>query len=206
MNVVGIKKKRLLTMPIDDALETLEGVPEYVLENIPKIELIIPKTLAELEEKYSDYYKFWINKLEKDYELRVLPNQKYKDILNTNTFELQYVCNIYDNKEVPFEERKKFVILYHDNTHETRQSAHISKNKFRKYMLQSVTHNSWTDDFRDETPENIRKLNKSEKKSLRDWFYKTEESILKDIPELKEFIEKYKIKSDEVRFTSRVVY
>jgi hypothetical protein len=164
-------------MPIDDALETLEEVPEYALkEPISNV----PETIEELQEKYN--HKFIIEndkKTEGYINISTLKNN-YKDIIDNNQGVILYSVMIASGdygEGIPIKERDRYMILLKnctDNDEDALQFIHKSENNNFEHHDVKETH-----------------LSESFKSILEKWFNETEAFILKEIPELEEFVKNY---------------
>jgi hypothetical protein len=154
-------------MPIDDALELLEGAPNHILKKPLEIPLTIPKTLREFQKMYAD--KFNIN---------IYGNHNINFSYNKNESKIEYILIL--NEKMSIERRSKFIFLRNE-----KGLGEVKKGiKFQpkigtfEYVLENTAYEP-------------KQLGKETKKELREWGKDVEKYILKEIPELEGFVKKY---------------
>jgi hypothetical protein len=151
-------------MPIDDLLAELEGVPDHML----KEPLKIPKTIKDLQEIYPDYkiskYAYGTN------TLSIISTE-------TNKNNTDYVIDLKGDEE-KLHERNRCVFLIDKGESVYQAIKYNIDSDFWQYIYEYKTYNS------DEVPKDI-------KEYLEKWLEETDESILKEIPELEEFVKQY---------------
>jgi hypothetical protein len=156
-------------MPIDDALEQLEGVPERILNKR------FPETIHELARRYKD--KFKINICENsDVLLNIEPLDMYKDIFGKEYFKLIYNFDLGYPLNIPLSNRYRSISLRTNNGLAWQNVNKFEDDLYGNYIVSGRHTRS--------APVEI-------KKDLEKWFDKTEAFILKEIPELEEFVDKY---------------
>jgi hypothetical protein len=161
----------IINMPIDDALEKLEGVPEHVLSKLPKLK--IPEDIEELRIKYANKFKIYENHEDEDWlEIETLESD-YKDIYGERRHRLQY-SHRFGKKEYAGDPLK---CAYLCNDSSVWQSVYcITEDHYTRYIIQN--------NFKS-TP------SETEKIKLEKWFKETEKFFLENIPELEEFVKNY---------------
>jgi hypothetical protein len=159
-------------MPIDDALDLLKGVPDYVLKEMPKIITRIPETIEDLQEMYKNKFRIFKDKMHNGWLNIQSLTYDYRDLDNAGGYALQYTCNL---KEVgQLNERERGVILR--NSFDFWQSAFRNKDYFYKFLIRNGS---------------MRSVEEADKIRLEKWFDEGEAFILKEIPELEEFVKQY---------------
>jgi hypothetical protein len=152
-------------MPIDDALESLEGVPKHLLKTY-----LIPTTIEELQEMYEDKFEIYTGDGNSWWKSIKLLNQNNRDINGNVRKTLLYSFNLTSE---PLKRRVRCLELF-DNRDDDVQLIYKDNDLFRSPSIMYKTEN-----------------NNKTKKDIEEWFDKTEKLILKSIPELEEFVEKY---------------
>jgi hypothetical protein len=166
-------------MPIDDALETIKGVPEHVLKEPLEIITKFPQTVEELQERYKDKFEItlkisntntrWIN---------IIDANKYSD--SNNKFLLCYTIGI--DKPLEDLDKKGRTVIIRESRHYALKGAYYNYyDGFWRYIHEGCMY----------TNDEINKLNTDKIKDLKKWFSKNEDFFLKEIPELNEFVKNY---------------
>jgi hypothetical protein len=151
-------------MPIDEALELLEGVPEYLL----KTKKLIPRTIEELAEMYK--HKFNIEENNNNFDIKFL--DEHTDIDGDGSYILVYTIYLKDEKQINKSIRD--TVLYDINGSTWQQIENTCNDHFNAQWVRGT----YTENILD-------------RGALEEWFNKTEEFILKEIPELEEFVKNY---------------
>jgi hypothetical protein len=155
-------------MPIDEALEQLKDVPEHILNKR------FPETVDELARIYKDKFKIYTSA--KGFFINVEPLDVYKDIFNKGYFKLRYSFQLKSLTKSPLRDRGARMFLEAQNGITWQNIEKDPRGNFYDYTVSG------------------RKLNvvtKSDKELTENWYRKTEEFILNNIPELEEFVKNY---------------
>jgi hypothetical protein len=163
-------------MPIDEALELLEGAPDNILKEPLEIPIRISETIEELQEKYAD--KFKICKDEDTNWLNIESlNNSHKDIRNEGNYKLEYSIDL-SNPANYLTNCWKMLHLMDKKDIIWQSVFYAPKIGFIEFVTLGMK-------FRRDN------IGDFEKMKLEKWFKETEEFITKEIPELEEFVKNY---------------
>jgi hypothetical protein len=159
-------------MPIDDALKTLKEVPEYLLKETLNTPLKFPETIEDLQEMYKNRFSIfedpsldWLN---------IIVLGIHKDIDNNNRYKLEYTFEIGSKK--PIKNVTRECTLYCTDGRIWQAVEKDPKRGFNGHKVRG----KYLEEYR-----------MDDKIRLGMWFNKTEKHILKEIPELEEFVKNY---------------
>mgnify|MGYP005656301771 CR=1 FL=1 len=127
-------------MPIDDALEELEEIPEHILKETPII-YKVPENLEEFKKMYKD--KFKINLDPDDDEWVIIRSLKkdYKDLENNDGFKLEYSFCIDKPKGTSLKKYFRCICLY-NKKNDLHQICYKNNFDFEDYMFKDDTFTS----------------------------------------------------------------
>jgi hypothetical protein len=156
-------------MPIDDALEQLEGAPRHILK---EPELVISATLEDIKEKYKEKFTIvgsgsgWVKISFDAHEF--FPKRSFQFFVKkTNSVSYTPIDKL--DKNIYLKEKDKGTI----------KGVHYLYGKGHYMYL-------W-----DNKLCNPQSLNKEKKKEIRDWAKNVTKRVFSEIPELEDFLNNY---------------